>query len=218
MKKLIHYMSQSNVKTVIENNVRAFPLDKLDDVTNGLLNLNVSIHECLQFPDDSNDNRIIKYKVVNNKIDVYANYSVYLNKMYKTIDEYKFDSKTRRWNFPETKLDELREKAKQLNYSLELEENELPKPKEKTIKATMKKDVNKNLVYVMCPYKEDVVEFLKTITNRKFDGLTKLWNFPLNEMNFIQNKLVELDVSVELLKSSENFKLTKSSYYKSLKQ
>jgi hypothetical protein len=203
---------------VIETNVRSFPIEKLDDVSNGLLALNVSVEECIDFPVDPYDNKTIKYKMVDDVMDVYAHFSIKLIEMYKTIDGYKFNGETRRWNFPSNKLDEITVKAKELGYDCELEFFELPTPKEKALKAFMKKDNTKNLVYVECPYKAHLIEFFKTIKNKKFDVLTKLWSFPMNEMNFIQNKLIELDVSVEILKSNDSFKTKKTSFYNALKK
>ena len=58
------YESIKCEQTIIGNNVRAFPLDKLDDVTNGLLNLNVRIHDCSQLPIDSSSNgRIFSFYI-----------------------------------------------------------------------------------------------------------------------------------------------------------
>ena len=66
-------------------------------------------------------------------------------------------------------------------------------------------------------FNKDMVEFFKTIVSRKFDGITKLLSFHLNELNNIQNKLIENDIGVEHLSTNDNFQFKKTSYFCKLK-
>ena len=145
-KKKDFFDSLNCEQLIIESNVRSFPLEKLDNVTNGLLELNVSVKECDEFPAEKYDlQKVIKYKIENDVLDVYAPFNLKLNDMYKSIDNYKFNSQTRRWCFPADQFKQLENKAKQIGYSMELELCELATPKPKTIKAVFKKDNSKNI-------------------------------------------------------------------------
>ena len=59
----------------------------------------------------------------------------------------------------------------------------------------LKKSKESFEVYV--PYKQEIIEFFKTIKGRKFDGLTLRWSFPIGEYLNVFTKLSDLCNMVE---------------------
>lgn len=137
--------------------------------------------------------------------------------MYKSINTYKFNNTTKRWNFAESSFDELETKVINLGFDLVLSSEPLKAPKVQPLKAKIKRNNNENTIEIEMAYNKDMVEFFKTILSRKFDGITKLWSFHLNELNNIQNKLIENDIGVEHLSTNDNFQFKKTSYFCKLK-
>ena len=81
------------------------------------------------------------------------------------------------------------------------------------LKALLKKNIPASIIELSVTYDADLIDKIKTINGRSFDGLTCVWSFPLSEAINLQNILNDFEnVTTEFVKSMPNFQ--KKAVYK----
>ena len=116
----------------------------------------------------------------------------------RNINGSKFNTEKKRWNIPNSSINELVEKLKPYATIENKTADEPPNKRQKLIETRLKLRNDECNGYIkLIDFSTDVFNYLKSIPNRYYDKNTKEWVFDIDNMDEVKNALNKLKVIIE---------------------
>jgi len=120
----------------------------------------------------------------NGQIIVKFDYNEDIISKVKSLDSRRYNPKTKNWIIPSDRLESLEKKLEGYNIRKEFKAEEIEVSNEKQL------ILNEENVYIYFPYNETILDAVRALPNRKWNGDEKRWEATINKPNI--DKLIKL--------------------------
>lgn len=215
--KIVALMTNIQIIEQITKSIRRYPIDKLDYVIEGLLNLGVNVKQVSMFEKGSEIEILtclfssIEYEGDEEpgRFEVHIDYRPNIITRFKAIHGRKFDFNRMHWTFLSDTFSEFENLITEMGHKLVLVDanHKFPPIKPRVFKAIIKRNNYLGFIEAQVDYSKESSTFLKSI-EAKFDMLTKRWNVPfISSTTLIDTLTNDLGYSVTTLGASGKFKV-----------